>query len=85
MPSRDERLPVVLDTNVVVGFFTSRTRHSHNARVFNAWLVLRRLQLIVSPPLTHEYLELLARIDVKPDQIMRFQQRLLTCESQRLL
>jgi hypothetical protein len=29
----------VPDTNVIVGFFTSRTRRSDNARVFDAWLV----------------------------------------------
>lgn len=78
MPRRKERLPVVLDTNVVVGFFTSHTRRSDNARIFDAWLVARRLQLIVSPPITDEYLELLNRIGIEPARIMRFRQRLFT-------
>ncbi len=77
MPPRKERLPVVLDTNVVVGFFTSRTRRSDNARVFDAWLVERRLQLVVSPPVTSEYLELLNRVGIEPARIIRFRQRLL--------
>lgn len=78
MPPRKERLPVVLDTNVIVGFFTSRTRRSDNARVFDAWLVARRLQLIISPPLLGEYLELLDRIGIEAARVRRFRQRLQT-------
>lgn len=77
MPPRKERVRVVLDTNVVVGFFTSKSQLSDNARVFDAWFVRRPLQLIVSSTLTAEYLELLSRIGIEPERINRFRQRLL--------
>lgn len=66
----------MLDTNVIVGFFTSRTRRSDNARVFDAWLVSRQLQLVVSPPLVSEYLELLERIGIEAARARAFRQRL---------
>lgn len=78
MPPRRERQWVVLDTNVIVGFFTSRTRRSDNARVFDAWLVSRQLQLVVSPPLVSEYLELLERIGIEAARASAFRQRLQT-------
>ena len=59
---RKRRTPVVLDTNVIVGQLLSKTRHSANARVYDLWLVRRELQLIVSPPILEEYLELLERL-----------------------
>ena len=78
VPPRRERLRVVLDTNVIVGFFTSRTGRADNARVFDAWLVTRQLQLIISPPLVGEYLELLDRIGVEAARVLAFRQRLQT-------
>lgn len=78
MPPRRSRLPVVLDTNVVVAQLLSRTRRSANARVYDLWLVRRELQLVVSPPLVEEYLELLGRIGVAEERAARFRRRLLT-------
>ncbi|NCO35436.1 MAG: PIN domain-containing protein [Armatimonadetes bacterium] len=40
-------MPVVLDTNVVVGFFLSRHPRSGNQRVFRLWYH-RQLQIIIS-------------------------------------
>jgi uncharacterized protein len=81
MPPKKARLSVVLDTNVIVGQLLSRTRRSANARVFDLWLVKRELQLIVSPPLVEEYLELLARLGVAEERIARFRQRLLAART----
>ncbi|MGB9178524.1 MAG: putative toxin-antitoxin system toxin component, PIN family, partial [Pyrinomonadaceae bacterium] len=81
MPPRKGRLPVVLDTNVIVAQLLSKTHRSANSRVFDLWLVQRQLQLIVSPHLIEEYLELLHRIGIAEDRIARFHQRLLTAQT----
>src|SRR5947209_58576 len=78
MPPKKARLPVVLDTNVIIAQLLSKTRRSANSRIFDLWLVRRELQLIVSPPLIEEYLELLSRIGIAEERIARFHQRLLT-------
>ena len=76
MPPRKARVPVVLDTNVIVGFFLSKTRQSANARVFDSWFITHRLQLIVSPPIIAEYLELLERVDINISRIESFKLRM---------
>lgn len=81
MPPRKARLPVVLDTNVIIAQLLSQTRRSASSRVFDLWLVKRELQLIVSPPLVEEYLELLERIGIARERIARFHQRLLTANT----
>ncbi len=48
MSARKHRLPVVVDTNVFVRSFKTRTKSSPNRRVIRLWLIERRLQLIVS-------------------------------------
>ena len=73
---RKARLAVVLDTNVIVGRFLNRKRLSANARVYNLWSIERRLQLIVSPPVIHEYLETLERVTDEPHLINLFRERL---------
>jgi putative PIN family toxin of toxin-antitoxin system len=73
---RKDRVPVVLDTNVIVGFFLSKTRRSANARVFDSWLIARRLQLIVSPPLVAEYHQTLVRLGIDPSRVERFQEKI---------
>lgn len=77
MPPRRERIPVVFDTNVVIGQATSPARLSPNARIYDLWLVERRLQLVVSPPLIAEYLEVLQRLGAEPRRIARLQARLM--------
>ena len=81
MPPKKARLSVVLDTNVIIAQLLSKTRRSASSRVFDLWLVRRELQLIVSPPLIEEYLELLQRIGVAEERIARFHQRLLTART----
>ena len=76
MPPRKARVPVVLDTNVIVGFFLSKTRQSANARVFVSWLITHKLQLIVSPPIIAEYLELLERVGIEIGRIESFRLRM---------
>lgn len=77
MPPRRERIPVVFDTNVVIGQATSPARLSPNARVYDLSLVERRLQLVISPPLTTEYLEVLGRMGADFKRIARLQARLM--------
>jgi len=46
MARRKDRVPVVFDTNVIVGALLSTQRQSANQRVYQLWLH-RQLQLIV--------------------------------------
>jgi putative PIN family toxin of toxin-antitoxin system len=62
MVARKKRTPVVLDTNIFVGAFLSRTKISANNRVMQLWLVERRLQLMVSAEILNEYLEIFERV-----------------------
>jgi putative PIN family toxin of toxin-antitoxin system len=77
MPPKKARIPIVLDTNVLVAQILSKTRRSASSRVFDLWLVRRELQLVVSPPLIEEYLELLRRIRVAEERVELFHRRLL--------
>lgn len=76
MPPRKERVAVVLDTNVVLGFYLSRSPGSLNQRVFRLWRDLRKLQLILSGELASEYIEVLGRLNVAPERIARLAERL---------
>lgn len=58
MPRRKDRIPVVLDTNVFIRNFKSRSRQSPNKVIVRLWLVERWLQLIVSDPVIEEYLDI---------------------------
>ena len=70
MPSRKRRIPVVFDTNVIVGFYLSRNRSSANQQAFRLWRDQRQLQLIVSDDVVREYLEVLLRLNV-PEVLIR--------------
>ena len=76
MPSRKERIAIVLDTNVIVGYYLSRAPQSVNARVFRLWRDQRKLQLIVSDEVVAEYMEVLLRLQVGEPRIARFAERL---------
>lgn len=76
MPPRKDRIAVVFDTNVIVRRFLSRTQRSASAKVYHLWSAERRLQLVVSLPVMAEYLEILARIDIHPTRLARFEDRL---------
>jgi putative PIN family toxin of toxin-antitoxin system len=76
VPPRKERVPVVLDTNIIIGYYLSRNPHSANARVFQLWRDQRRLQIIVSDEVIDEYLEMLLQLNVAQKRIDRFAERL---------
>lgn len=79
VPPRKERVPVVLDTNIIIGFYLSKHSQSAISRVFRLWRDQRKLQLIVSDEVINEYLEVLTRLGVARIRInrlaKRFQQR----------
>ena len=75
MPPRKRRIPVVFDTNVIVGFYLSRDPRSANQQAFKLWRDQRTLQLIVSDELLHEYLEVLARLHVPQSLVQRLEER----------
>ena len=71
MPRRKERIPVILDTNVVVSYYLGRNRQSASAQIFRLWRDQRKLQLIVSDVVINEYLEVLRRVGVSEERIAR--------------
>ncbi len=75
MPPRKRRIPVVFDTNVIVGFYLSRTPGSATQQAFRLWRDLRQLQLIVSDDVLREYLEILSRLGVPERLIKRLEKR----------
>jgi predicted nucleic acid-binding protein len=76
VPLRKKRIAVVLDTNVVLGFYLSPSKASPNAQVFRLWRDRRRLQLILSSEVTTEYLEVLSRLGVAKKRVARLSDRL---------
>jgi putative PIN family toxin of toxin-antitoxin system len=62
MVQRKKRIPVVADTNVFVRNFKSRDASNANRRVIRLWLLEKRLQLIASPELIAEYLEVFEEV-----------------------
>lgn len=76
MPRRKDRLPVVLDTNVIASFFLSRRTLSASAKIFALWFRQRKLQLIVCDELVAEYLEILTRLPIAEKRVEQFQERL---------
>jgi putative PIN family toxin of toxin-antitoxin system len=62
MARRRARMRVVLDTNVFVRNFKAKSNASPNRRIVRLWLLERRLQLVVSPEMIGEYLEIFADV-----------------------
>jgi putative PIN family toxin of toxin-antitoxin system len=77
VPPRKRRIPVVFDTNVLVGFYLSRSPASANQQAFRLWRDHRRIQLIISDDVLREYLEVLERLTIPPILIKRFEERLI--------
>lgn len=75
MPRRRDRVPVVLDANVVLRALMDPRSTSASARVYRLWLQ-RRLQMVVSDELAAEYIEVLRRIGLRESLIIAFQDRL---------
>jgi uncharacterized protein len=76
VPPRKERVPVVLDTNVVIAYYLSTSARSASRRIFHLWRDIRRLQLIVSREVEDEYVEVLRRVSVAENRLRRFRRRL---------
>jgi len=77
MVRRQDRVPVVLDTNVIVRALTNPAKLSASARVYRLWQQ-RQVQLVISQQLLQEYLDVLAELGVAPERLDRFEQRLIT-------
>ena len=75
MPTRKRRIPVVFDTNVIVGFYLSRSKTSANGQAFRLWRDQRKLQLIISDEVLREYLEVRARLGVSEVLVERLEER----------
>jgi len=73
---RKNRIPVVLDTNVVVGFYLSTSPASPNVRLWRLWRDRKKLQYIVCNELVEEYLDALARVGIAEIRIAAFAERL---------
>ena len=58
MPKRRRTINVVLDTNVFVRNFLSRSGGSPNRRVIRLWLVERKFKLALSSEIEAEYLRI---------------------------
>lgn len=77
MPPRKERIHVVLDTNVIIGFYLGdRTSLSVNVAVFRLWLIRRELQLVVSAEMSNEYFQVLERLNIPESRIASFRHQL---------
>lgn len=62
MVARKRRVRIVLDTNVLVRNFLTRSRTSPNRIIFRLWWWEKKLQLIVSPETSDEYLEIFSKV-----------------------
>ena len=62
MPPSDFLSQSVLDTNVWVGNFLSRSPKSFNRRIVRLWLIERRLKLAISNEIEAEYLRIFQEV-----------------------
>lgn len=58
MPNRRRRMAVVIDTNIFVRSFLTRSRHSPNRLVIRSWLVEREFKLALSDAIREEYMRI---------------------------
>jgi len=72
---RKDRIPVVLDSNVIVRALMDPRGRSPSARTYRLWLQ-RKLQLVVSGAVKAEYLDVLARLGLRQTLVDRFADRL---------
>lgn len=68
MAARRRRVPVVLDTNILVATFLSRNPRSASVRVYRMWAA-RRLQLVISNEIEEEYLGVLADVGASQEHL----------------
>src|SRR5438132_7911091 len=62
MVAKKQRTLVVLDTNVFVRSFLSKNKNSASKRIVRLWLVEKELQLVTSPEIIAEYLDIFGRV-----------------------
>lgn len=62
MPRRKDRILVVLDTNIVVGYYLGVHPNSVIGIIFRLWRRERKLQIVVCEDLVSEYMEVLDRL-----------------------
>jgi putative PIN family toxin of toxin-antitoxin system len=70
MVSRKHRTAVVLDTNVFVRAFKTRSSTNFNRRIVRLWLVQKELQLILSRELISEYLGIFSTVLEMDEEIV---------------
>lgn len=75
MPPRKKRLPVVLDTNVLIGYYLSTNPASANSQIYRLWRNQRKLQLIVSDETVAEYLGVLRQLGVTESHLTHLKER----------
>lgn len=71
MVRRNDRVPVVFDTNVLIANYLSSNPNSPNVTVFQLWRE-RQLQLIISTKIAQEYTSTLAEVGIDEPLIDRF-------------
>jgi putative PIN family toxin of toxin-antitoxin system len=79
--ARKDRIPVVFDTNLFITRFLRHKKNSINQRVFNLWLVHRRLQLVISRPILDEYLGILSMLGATPRKLASLEKYLSTAKT----
>ena len=65
MAKRRRSIKVVINTNVFVGNFLTRSHRSPNRRIIRFWLINRKFKIAVSRSILDEYLQVF-------DQVLRF-------------
>lgn len=81
MVSRKRRIRVVFDTNVIVRALLSRNPDSASLAAVKLWLILRRIEIVVSREIVNEYLEVLHRLHVAERLIEQLQRRISAAET----
>lgn len=76
--ARKDRIPVVFDTNILAARLLSRGRLSYNRRIYDMWLIRRKLQLVISQPILDEYITTLEFLNISTHRISWLEKRLLT-------
>lgn len=66
---------MVIDTNVLVASYLSKTHESPNFKIVKLWRQ-RKLQLIITDEIENEYLEVFERLEIPDELTQRFKQRL---------
>jgi len=71
VPAKKKRLPVILDTNVVIANYLSTNPRSPNVITVRLWRE-RKLQLIVSDEIADEYIDVLIRLGSSENSVANF-------------